>query len=138
MSFPARRRVVVVDDNVRDIELFTTACELGGIEVDIASFTDGRAAIDDLRQRVLKPSSALPDTIVLDLNMPGATGFDVLQFIRSLDALRGLRVYILTTSSSPKDRERCQAMGCDGYLVKPPSFSAFVDLLKTVLAGAQA
>jgi CheY-like chemotaxis protein len=138
MTTPRRREVVVVDDSARDIELFATACDLGGIDVDLTTFTDGRCALDALGARLAAGGAALPDTIVLDLNMPGVTGFEVLERLRAIDAYRAVRIFILSTSNSPQDRERCQRLGCDGYLVKPPGFTVFMAMLQRMLQGGTA
>jgi CheY-like chemotaxis protein len=128
------RQILVIDDNALDIELFRAACDTGGIAIDLRSFTDPRKAVQELAQRAADGLMPLPSTIVLDLNMPGMSGYQVLEFLKSHPVLRGVPIYVLTTSDSPRDRERCRSMGADRYLVKPPSFLSFVALLQQVLA----
>jgi CheY-like chemotaxis protein len=130
--------IAVVDDNERDIELFTLACEVAELPVAIRSFTSGSEAIEEFRRCAAESlpgvggHAALPRAIFLDLNIPGITGFDVLAFLKADASLRGIPAFILTTSAAPRDREVCKRMGTEDFLIKP---STFADLV-TLLAGA--
>jgi CheY-like chemotaxis protein len=127
-----RLRVALVDDNLNDIELFIIACDLGGIRTEITSYTNGSDALADLRAQAAAGAVAC-DVIMLDLNMPGLTGYDVLAALRGDAALRPIPVLVLTTSNAPRDRERCMGLGAAGYLVKPTTIGEFVALLKASL-----
>ncbi|HYE07028.1 MAG TPA: response regulator [Planctomycetota bacterium] len=125
----ARPAILIVDDNPSDIELLTMALEEGGVDADIRSVTDGRAAIDALRGLVPGSRSTWPDVVVLDLNMPVMNGHEVLAYVAGEFRLRGLPMVVLTTSASPDDRRRCEAMGAAAYLVKPRRFSEFAPII---------
>lgn len=133
MTYAPSRRIVLVDDNPRDVELFTTACELGLIDGAITTFTDGRAALQWIGALTAEEVQAVPHLFVLDLNMPGISGFDLVESIRAMDRLRSARVLILTTSNSPQDRARCTTLGADAYLVKPTSFPSLIQRLREAL-----
>ena len=62
---------------------------------------------------------AAPDLIVLDMNMPGVTGLDVLEFIRSRDRWDHIPIIILSVESEDEMVERAVNMGADGYVFKP-------------------
>jgi len=65
------------------------------------------------------PDAPSPDLILLDINMPGRSGFDVLTQLRSDERWRMLPVLVLSTSSSPRDINRAYACGANAFLVKP-------------------
>jgi two-component system CheB/CheR fusion protein len=94
----ARRRVLIVDDNVHEAE----------------TAHDGRAAIDAARNR-------RPDIVLLDISMPGMDGFTVARRMRNEPALRGVRVVALTGYGQQDDRRRTREAGFDDHLVKPVS-----------------
>jgi len=133
----ARTRVVVIDDNRRDIELFVIACDLGDIPADVTGYAGGVAAMAALSSLALN-GAALPAVIMLDLNMPGMNGFDVLAALKAHELLRAIPVVILTSSNSPRDREQCSRMGASGYLVKPSTIKEFVAMLKEALPAPTA
>ncbi len=126
----ARPRILIVDDNPNDIELLTMALEESGIVVEVASLKDGRAAIGELQRLAGGLPSTWPDVIVLDLNMPITNGHEVLAHIAGDVRLRGLRVVVLTTSTSPEDQRRCEACGAAAYLVKPRRFTGFAPIVQ--------
>ena len=137
LDVAARTRVAVIDDNRRDIELFVIACDLGDIPADVTGYAGGVAAMAALSSLALN-GAALPAVIMLDLNMPGMNGFDVLTALKAHDALRAVPVVILTSSNSPRDREQCSRMGASGYLVKPSTIKEFVAMLKEALPAPTA
>jgi len=133
-----RPRILVVDDNPNDVELLTMALEEGGLAAEVASLMDGREAIAALRRLATDQPSTWPDVIVLDLNMPITNGHEVLAHVAGDERLRGLRIVVLTTSTSPDDQRRCEACGAVAYLVKPRRFTGFapiVQRLRTLLEG---
>jgi CheY-like chemotaxis protein len=83
---------------------------------------DGDDALDYLNRESLyqhqidRPN---PDLVILDLNLPGTDGREVLGAIESSAKLRTIPVVILTTSSNPKDIETCYQLGANTYLLKP-------------------
>lgn len=73
-----------------------------------------------------------PDLILLDLNMPGKTGLDVLDEIKSDEALQNIPVAILTGSNAPTDIRACSRFPGCRYLLKPSRFPELVELVKTL------
>lgn len=118
-------RVLVVDD-AADIRLLVrTVLSRAGCDVrEAAGATEAFAAIDD----------ALPDVVLLDVQMPDADGWSVLATIRSEPRAASLRVVICTVKGHPDDRTRGWRLGCDGYLTKP---FAIPDLVDEVMAVAR-
>jgi len=72
----------------------------------------------------------LPTLVLLDVNLPGISGLDVLDWIKAEPSLRGLRVVMLSSSSDPVNVNRAYALGADAFLTKPTSFGALVALVE--------
>jgi CheY-like chemotaxis protein len=90
--------------------------------------TDGAEAIAYLQgegrygQREEFP---LPDLLLLDLKMPLANGFEVIEWVRARPRLAPLRIVVLTTSDQSRDIDRAHRLGANSFLVKPVSFDDF-------------
>lgn len=119
--------VLLVDDNEADLELTTVALEQAPIDCDIRVARDGQGALNRAKQRT-------PDLILLDLSMPGVSGFQTLELLAADDDLKGVPVVILTTSDRPEDRERAHELGASAYVVKENDFNRFEAVLHGVLA----
>jgi CheY-like chemotaxis protein len=74
----------------------------------------------------------LPRLILLDLKMPGISGFDVLRWIRKQPALATLRVVVLTASNEIRDVNLAYELGANSFLVKPVDFDDFVRLSRAI------
>jgi CheY-like chemotaxis protein len=72
----------------------------------------------------------LPTLVLLDVNLPGMSGLEVLEWIKLQPSLRGLRVVMLSSSSDPANVNRAYAAGADAFLTKPASFGALVALVE--------
>ena len=120
--------VVVCDDNEIDAELLLEALqehEVGGTHRWVDS---GAELLDYLRD----PSTPRPCLVLLDLRMPGLDGLDVLRVIRSDKNLRGIVVYVYSTSGEPIDVETAYDTGVQGYLIKPNSDDELAQRLATL------
>jgi CheY-like chemotaxis protein len=129
--------VLLVDDSKNDAMLMRTVFERAGFVQPMRVAVDGDDAIAYLRgdgrysDRKLFP---LPTTVLLDLNMPGKNGFEVLDWIRHQAALRRMRVYVLSASSRPQDIERAYDLGANSYLVKPGNLDGLLHMATTLIA----
>ena len=94
--------------------------------------SDGQDAIDYLAgsapyaDRAVHP---LPQCVFLDLKLPLVHGFEVLRWIRNEPALSRLLVFILTSSSESRDRQKAQELGANAYLLKPPSSKMLLEVM---------
>lgn len=114
-------KILLVDDSDDDRCFFAWAFKNSGVTGEVLETEDGEEAIRLLTQ-MIAPRSApaeLPETMFLDLKMPGRNGFEVLQWIREQPALKSLKVFVLTGSDAPSDMERARELGANGYIVKP-------------------
>jgi PAS domain S-box-containing protein len=116
----ARRRILVVDDNVDAAESLAVLLRLEGHEVRVAC--DGPAA---LAAALADP----PEMVVLDLGMPGMDGFEVARRLRSQPGPDGVLLVALTGWAQEEDRRRCYEAGFDGHLPKPVEWDALRQFL---------
>ncbi len=129
--------VLLVDDSTNDALLMRTVFERAGFAHPLHFARNGDDAVAYLRgdgrygNRRLFP---LPTTILLDLNMPGRNGFEVLDWIRHQPHLRRLRVYVLSASSRTEDIERAYDLGANSYLVKPGNFDGLMHLANCLIS----
>ncbi|HBH52924.1 MAG TPA: hypothetical protein DDY91_13640 [Planctomycetaceae bacterium] len=113
-------QIVVIDDNEDDILLLQEALEgLDGVEL-LATETDGERGLQRVAECVRQQTP--PDLVLLDLNLPGRNGIEVLQLLKSEPRLRQIPVVLLSTSNLESDVKRALACGADSYLSKPGRF----------------
>lgn len=91
---------------------------------------DGRAALVRLTRAAGLNADPLPDVVVLDLNLPGLSGHEVLLAIKSDPRLKTLPVVILSTSAAESDRLRAYSHYANSYLVKPIDFDRFIAMVR--------
>lgn len=127
--------LLVVEDSDEDFEalrrVLNRSCE---IEISLTRCCDGDEALDFLQHKdTATRTASLPGLILLDLNMPGLDGRDVLQQIKQNEALKVIPVVIFTTSSNPKDIETCYQYGANSYLIKPMDIQQMKNSLRALL-----
>ena len=104
-----RPRVLIVDDD----EEFRLVLEtMLGRKYDVSSLENGDGLMEEL-------STARPDVLILDVMMPGKSGFDLCREVRAQPALANLPILFLTASSTDADFVRNVEAGGSGYLTKP-------------------
>lgn len=113
--------VVLIEDSLADATLLQAAVQQSAISMPMHHIEDGQSALDYLRNE----SNPLPDMVLLDLNMPGKSGHDVLEEIRADSRLRRLPVVVLTSSEDERDIGRCYDQHANAYVVKPMGLSGF-------------
>ena len=121
--------ILVIEDNNEDYETTFRALRKVGIDRDVYRCEDGDEALDYLfhRGQYADPQSApRPAIILLDLNMPGTDGFEVLGAMKQDNELKSVPVVILTTSSSERDIEVCYKTGANSYIQKPLNLDGFI------------
>ena len=118
--------LVLVEDSKADQMLFSQASKRAGLECDIEIHAKGDDALRRLHEQ------GPPSLVVLDLNLPGLTGLEVLQEIRSAPALSTTVVLILTTSDQPEDAAAAYRTGANSFITKPSDFDGFVAVLTSI------
>ena len=126
-------RILVAEDNPADVYLLREAFSLEGHEVEMTVVTDGEQALEFVQGQGPFASAAIPDLVVLDLNLPKSDGSDVLRCIRETEAYRGVPVVVLTSSDSPRDRKTIENLGASSFITKPSDLDSFLALGRTLI-----
>jgi len=120
-----------VEDEEDDALFMQMAFKRVGAEGTLRVVKDGRSALaylkgeDGYADRAAHP---LPALILLDLNLPHLSGFEVLSWIRAQTSFRETPVVIFSSSGRPEDRSKAESQGANHYALKPMSMFQFVDL----------
>ena len=119
------RRILVVEDNPKNLKLIRAVLEFSGYEViEAASGEEG----------VRLAHEASPDLILMDLQLPGIDGAEALRQIRSGADRPGVPVVAVTAFAMADDRDRAFASGFDGYVEKPISARALPQQVRDFIA----
>jgi CheY-like chemotaxis protein len=120
-----KRKVLVVDDDARNIFALTTVLE--NHEMDVVSATNGRQAIELIEQT--------PDlsVVLMDIMMPEMDGYETMRQIRRDPKLRTLPILALTARAMKGDREKCLEAGASDYVAKPVNTEQLLSLLRVWL-----
>ncbi|HVJ62887.1 MAG TPA: response regulator [Tahibacter sp.] len=126
--------VLMADDDPDDRRLAIDAFRAAQLSNPLHFVEDGAALLDYLnrRDRYTDTAHPLPGLILLDLNMPRVDGREALQEIKSDPLLRHIPIIVLTTSAAEEDIARSYRAGCNSFIQKPVSFSAFVEIVSTL------
>jgi CheY-like chemotaxis protein len=125
--------ILLVEDSPEDFEATLRALRQAGLANPIYRCQDGDDALDYLHQRGKYADAATaprPGLILLDLNLPGTDGREVLEEIKQSDKFKKLPVLVLTTSTDERDIERCYQMGANSYVKKPVDLEGFMTAIQ--------
>jgi CheY-like chemotaxis protein len=116
------RKVLVVDDDARNIFALTTVLE--NYDMEVVSATNGRQAIDLIRET--------PDlsVVLMDIMMPEMDGYQTMTAIRQKPEFRRLPIIALTAKAMKGDREKCLEAGASDYLAKPVNTDQLLSALR--------
>jgi len=125
-------RILMVEDDPKDVELTLTALEEYNLANEVVVTRDGEQALDYLyyRGKYKTRSSGNPAVMLLDLKLPKVDGLEVLKQIKSDGELRMIPVVVLTSSKEEKDMVASYKLGVNAYVVKPVDFHEFVNAIK--------
>jgi len=120
-----QRKVLVVDDDARNIFALTTVLE--NYDMEVISATNGREAIDLIRDT--------PDlsVVLMDIMMPEMDGYETTREIRQQPEFRTLPILALTAKAMKGDREKCLQAGASDYIAKPVNTEQLLSLLRVWL-----
>ena len=121
----AGRKVLVVDDDARNIFALTSVLE--NHDVVVLSATNGRQAIDIIKET---PDLAM---VLMDIMMPEMDGYETMREIRRNPAFRTLPILALTAKAMKGDREKCLDAGASDYIAKPVNTNQLLSLMRVWL-----
>jgi two-component system, chemotaxis family, response regulator Rcp1 len=125
-------QVLLIEDSSGDVRLTQEAFRDTDPAIQLHVASDGAEAMAFLSRTGGQPDAPRPDIILLDLNMPGMNGHDVLALIKADDRLKGIPTIILTSSQLPADIMTSYRLGATCFLNKSSELDAFVNLVKSI------
>jgi DNA-binding response OmpR family regulator len=125
-------RILLVEDDPKDVELTLEALAEYNLANEVVVTRDGVEALDYLycRGNFAGRAGGNPAVLLLDLKLPKVNGLQVLEKVKSDEALDMVPVVVLTSSREEKDVVASYKLGVNAYVVKPVEFHAFVNAIK--------
>jgi len=125
-------RILLVEDDPKDVELTLEALDEYNLANEVVVAGDGEEALDYLycRGSFKTRTKENPAVLLLDLKLPKIDGLEVLQQIKSDQALKMIPVVVLTSSREERDKVASYQLGVNAYVVKPVDFHEFVNAIK--------
>jgi CheY-like chemotaxis protein len=131
--------ILLVDDNPADVLLVREALKWHDVKSEMVVARDGDEAIR-LMDEIDTSSTPCPNLVILDLNLPRKTGFEVLERVRSSPGCATIPVVVLSSSDAPSDRQKAKLLGANQYIQKPSNLQDFMSIgakLKDILTNAK-
>jgi two-component system, cell cycle response regulator DivK len=126
--FGVTKRVIVVEDNELNLKLFCDVLRAHGYEVE---------GEKDAREAVGRATLFAPDVIVLDIQMPHMSGFELIEAIRRDVILRRIPIMAVTAYAGRGDEERIREAGADAFVSKPVSLKQFLEAISGLMTLAE-
>ncbi|HEX6442082.1 MAG TPA: response regulator [Stellaceae bacterium] len=120
---PGRKCVLVVEDNPLNMKLFRALLETQSYGT--LSANEGAAGLELAREHD-------PDLIIMDVELPDASGIDIIRALKADDRTRHIPV-VAITASMPQEEARIRAVGGDGFMTKPIATAGFLSLVRSFL-----
>ena len=127
--------ILLVEDNQDDYEAAVRSLKKSHFLNPVHWCKNGQEALDYLYKEgsyANDPDVKTPDLILLDLNMPGVDGRQVLKRLKGDTEKRSIPVVVLTTSKDSKDVEKCYEIGASTYIQKPVDFEGLTQAIRTM------
>ena len=124
--------ILLVDDDEGHTVLVRRNLQRSGLHNTIVSVTNGSQALDYVffRGEYTYRQADSELLILLDINMPGIDGVEVLRQIKADPVARKIPVLMLTTTDDPREVNRCYELGCSVYITKPVEAASFIEAIK--------
>jgi CheY-like chemotaxis protein len=120
----SNEKILLVEDSPLNRRLIEAVLKPRGFRVLVAE--DGQQGID-------LAVAEMPDLILMDVQLPGVSGYDATRILKSRPETRRIPIVALTAHAMTDERDRAVAAGCDGYIVKPIDTRAFPDQVRAYL-----
>ncbi len=128
------KRILLVEDDPRDVELTLTALGEHNLANEVLVASDGEEALDYLyrRGKFKMQTAGHPAVVLLDLKLPKVDGLEVLRQMRGDEQFKMIPVVMLTSSGEERDLVASYKLGVNAYVVKPVDFREFVSAVKEI------
>lgn len=132
--------ILLVEDEADHRVLVREALRRLAAQIPIHEAVDGAEAMAWMRRRAGVPGQIDGGVVILDLGLPRASGFQVLEWMREMPTLAHVPVVVLTASENPMDADHAFNLGARGYFQKPADFRRYLEIFEKVfhLAGKAA
>jgi DNA-binding response OmpR family regulator len=134
-------RILVIEDNGSDVFLLERALKKQDLRFELIHLLDGGEALAFIRRQGTYAKAAIPNLILMDLNLSKYTGEDILREIRAAKHLAGVPVCAWSSSQSRRDQSLLKDLGVSQFITKPAGLDQFMEIGKTItdlLAGPRA
>ena len=121
------KRVLVVEDNELNLKLF---CDL------LRAHAFAAEPVRDGRDAMARARDFDPELIIMDIQMPHVSGFELIEALKSDESLRRVPIMAVTAYAGRDDEDRIRAAGADAYVSKPISLARFVQEVSALLPEA--
>jgi two-component system response regulator len=125
-------KILLVEDDSGDARLFRKALDQSKLAISLSWVQDGEEALAYLRKQDPFAEAPAPDLVLLDLNMPKKSGYEVLVEMRADPKLSAVPVVILTTSLADEDVLKSYELRANAYVAKPVGLSGFMEVIKSI------
>lgn len=124
--------ILLVEDNPDDAELVRIAMGEAGIAATLDVVQDGTTALEYVRAEGAYEGVEHPHLVLLDLNLPGLDGREVLRIMKSDPTLCTIPIIVMSTSVDDNDIDATYRMHANGFVSKPPEFDSLVRTLEAI------
>jgi len=124
--------ILIIEDNEGDVLLVREALEQDKLINKIHDVQDGESGLRFLRKQGEFADAADVDLLLLDINLPGMSGMEVLEEIRKDEVLKALPVVILTSSQTEGDILKSYQLHANCYVTKPINITQFIDVVRNL------
>ncbi|AUD00422.1 response regulator [Spirosoma pollinicola] len=127
--------VLYIEDNADESDIFRRLISRMEQPPSFLILTSGSEAIDYLLEQgdYKGKSPAMPHLVLIDLKLPGHSGFDVIQQVRANSRTRYMPLVVYSSSDNPKDMRRAYDLGANAYLIKPESYHQVSDMISQAI-----
>lgn len=126
--------LMIIEDSMEDYYAMSRILKRKSFIYPVSHLDDGDAAMSHFEHVIDEADTTkMPTLILLDLNLPGTDGREILQKLKSQETTRLIPIVITSTSANPRDIAYCYKQGANGYFVKPVDFERLQHGLDTII-----
>ena len=122
-------RVFAIEDNPADARLVKEGVNDAGVKLDLQIIHSGQQAVDRLTDLDSTEPEIYPDLILLDLNLPGKSGFEVLSAVRNETTFPDIPIIAVSSSENPDDVKRVYELSANAYVTKPADPDEYIRMI---------